>query len=174
MSTKELRRGEALSRVKRGELKLTEAAQLLDISYRQTKRIWKRYRVGGAKQLVHGNVGRKSNRAKPELRKRAIESRPQALLRRRCHALRADARRRTSRAGSQPAGRLGNATALDAGRRPVERTGTAGNRGVGAFCGSWARAPRPTAERRHPLLTRPRRGPLGRTEMIPPSTSRKT
>jgi hypothetical protein len=34
MSRKELRRGEALSRVKRGVLKLTEAADLLEVSYR--------------------------------------------------------------------------------------------------------------------------------------------
>ena len=32
MSAKELRRGEVLSRVKRGELKLTEAAELLELS----------------------------------------------------------------------------------------------------------------------------------------------
>ncbi len=38
MSAKEPRRGEVLSRVKRGELKLSEAAELLEISYRQAKR----------------------------------------------------------------------------------------------------------------------------------------
>ena len=51
MSAKELRRGEVLSRVKRGELKLTEAAELLEVSYRHAKRLKKRYRApnGGAK-----------------------------------------------------------------------------------------------------------------------------
>ncbi len=74
MNTQELRRSEVLSRVKRGELKLTEAAELLELSYRQVKRLKKRYLAGGAKSLVHGNVGRKSNRAKPEaLRKRTLE-----------------------------------------------------------------------------------------------------
>ena len=34
MNDKELRRGEVLSRVKRGDLKLTEAAELLELSYR--------------------------------------------------------------------------------------------------------------------------------------------
>ena len=34
MSAKELRRGEVLSRVTRGELKLTEAAEWLEITYR--------------------------------------------------------------------------------------------------------------------------------------------
>lgn len=42
MSRKELRRSEGLSRVKRGELKLSEAASLLDLSYRQAKRLKKR------------------------------------------------------------------------------------------------------------------------------------
>lgn len=65
MSTKELRRGEVLSRVKRGELKLSEAASLLEVSYRQAKRLKKRYGEGGSQALVHGNVGRVSNRAKP-------------------------------------------------------------------------------------------------------------
>ena len=76
--SKELRRGEVLGevlgRVKRGELKLSEAARMLDISYRQTKRIWRRYSAGGTKALKHGNVGRVSNRAKPaEVRKRVLQ-----------------------------------------------------------------------------------------------------
>jgi len=63
MNDKELRRGEVLSRVKRGDLKLTEAAELLELSYRQAKRLKKRYGEGGSKTLVHGNVGRASSRA---------------------------------------------------------------------------------------------------------------
>ena len=74
MNDKELRRGEVLGRVKRGELKLSEAARMLDISYRQSKRIWRRYSAGGTKALKHGNVGRVSNRAKPaEVRKRVLQ-----------------------------------------------------------------------------------------------------
>ena len=65
MSEKELRKAEALSRVKAGELKVVAAAELLGLSYRQTKRLWGRYRQGGAKRLQHGNAGRRSNRAKP-------------------------------------------------------------------------------------------------------------
>ena len=65
MSQKGLRRSEVLSRVQRGEWKLSEAAQLLGVSYRQAKRLKKRYNAGGARALVHGNVGRVSNRAKP-------------------------------------------------------------------------------------------------------------
>ena len=74
MNDKELRRGEVLGRVKRGELKLSEAARMLDCSYRQSKRIWRRYSAGGTKALKHGNVGRVSNRAKPaEVRKRVLQ-----------------------------------------------------------------------------------------------------
>jgi len=73
MSGKELRRVEVLSRVKRGELKLTEAAELLEVSYRQAKRLKKRYRGGGSKALVHGNVGRASNRADEERRERVLD-----------------------------------------------------------------------------------------------------
>lgn len=73
MSTKEVRRGEVLSRVKRGELKLVEAAELLELSYRQAKRLKKRYGEGGVKALVHGNVGRASNRRDDKRREQVIE-----------------------------------------------------------------------------------------------------
>jgi hypothetical protein len=39
---------------------------LLELSYRQARRIWARYRGGGAKALQHGNCGRRSNRAYAE------------------------------------------------------------------------------------------------------------
>ncbi len=73
MSGKELKRVEVLSRVQRGELKLTEAADLLEMSCRQAKRLKKRYRWGGSKALVHGNVGRASNRADDERRQRVLD-----------------------------------------------------------------------------------------------------
>src|SRR3989449_7080529 len=65
MSSRELRRVEVLSRVKSKELKLVEAAALLEVSYRQAKRLWRRYRCEGAAGLKHRNVGRASARAKP-------------------------------------------------------------------------------------------------------------
>ena len=69
-----MRRSEVLSRVQGGELKLHEGAQLIGVSYRQAKRLKKRYGEGGARALVHGNVGRRSNRAKPgSWRARVIE-----------------------------------------------------------------------------------------------------
>src|SRR5438445_2235826 len=54
-----------MGRVKAHSLRLGEAAELLELSYRQAKRIWARYRAGGAKALQHGNCGRVSNRAYP-------------------------------------------------------------------------------------------------------------
>lgn len=74
MSEEEMQRAEILGRVKAGQWSLKEAAGRLGVSYRQTKRLWGRYRAQGAKGLVHGNVGRPSPRAKPEqVRERALE-----------------------------------------------------------------------------------------------------
>src|ERR1700704_5218843 len=66
MSSRELERVEVMGRVGRGELKLSDAAVMLELSYRQTKRLWRRYREGGRKGLKHGNAGRPSNRSKPQ------------------------------------------------------------------------------------------------------------
>ena len=63
LSARELSRVEVMARVKAGSLRLGEAAELLELSYRQAKRVWARYRGGGAKALQHGNCGRRSNRA---------------------------------------------------------------------------------------------------------------
>ncbi len=49
MSEKELRRVAVLERVAAGDLKLVDGAELLELSYRQGKRIWRRYRDGGAR-----------------------------------------------------------------------------------------------------------------------------
>ena len=73
MSRKEIRRGEVLSRVKRGDVKLTEAATLMGVSYRQAKRLKKRSGEGGGKALLHGHVGRASNRADEKRRERVWE-----------------------------------------------------------------------------------------------------
>ena len=72
MSRKELSRVEVMGRVKAGSLHLLEAAELLGLSYRQSKRIWARYRGGGAKALQHGNCGRVSNRAYAAKFRRAV------------------------------------------------------------------------------------------------------
>lgn len=65
MSLGELRRVEIMGRVKAGGLKLVDAAEMLEVSYRQAKRIWAQYRRRGPEGLTHGNAGRQSNRAKP-------------------------------------------------------------------------------------------------------------
>src|SRR6204780_1710464 len=55
-----------------GGLRLTDASALMRVSYRQAKRLWKRYRAGGAASLKHGNAGRRSNRRRPEKERRKI------------------------------------------------------------------------------------------------------
>lgn len=73
MSAEEVKRAGILSRVKEGTLKLSTAAAMMRVSYRQAKRLWKRYRKSGVKGLVHGNAGRRSHRAKPaSLRRRVL------------------------------------------------------------------------------------------------------
>ena len=66
MSQRELKRAGILERVAGGELSLVEGSELMGVSYRQGKRLWRKYRERGPAGLVHGNVGRVSNRAKPK------------------------------------------------------------------------------------------------------------
>jgi transposase len=72
MSTRELRRAEVLGRVKSRMLRLVDAAKILEVSYRQAKRLWQRYREEGAKGLQYRSAGRSSNRAKPEKFRRKV------------------------------------------------------------------------------------------------------
>jgi transposase len=72
MSQGELRRVEVLARVKSKELKVGDAASLVGVSYRQAKRLWKRYREEGAKGLKHRSAGGVSARAKPEKFRRRV------------------------------------------------------------------------------------------------------
>src|ERR1700736_3718126 len=65
MSGKELTRVGVLARVKAGTWTMKSAAVLLGVSYRQAKRLARRYRLGGAKGLRHGSAGRRSNHARP-------------------------------------------------------------------------------------------------------------
>lgn len=64
MSRRELRSVEVMARVSSGELKLVDAGVLLQRSYRQAKRIWKRYQEEGSRGLKHRSAGRASNRNK--------------------------------------------------------------------------------------------------------------
>jgi Helix-turn-helix domain len=64
MSVKERRRLEVLARVRDGEIPLIKATEWLRLSYRQAKRVWRRYREEGDKGLVHRSRGRVSGRSK--------------------------------------------------------------------------------------------------------------
>ncbi|HNC96519.1 MAG TPA: ISNCY family transposase [Myxococcota bacterium] len=72
MSAKERRRLVVLSELKEGKLPLVEAAAVMRVSYRQAKRIWRRYRQAGDAGLVHRSRGRPGNRRKPESVKKRI------------------------------------------------------------------------------------------------------
>ena len=64
LSAREVDRAGVLRRVKAGKLKLVSAAGMLEVSYRQAKRIWQRYRSQGVAGLKHRAAGRSSNHAK--------------------------------------------------------------------------------------------------------------
>ena len=74
MSSIEVTRAAVCARVVVGEFSVAEAAKRLSVSYRQAKRLVGRYRRRGVRGLVHGNVGRPSNRAVSlaSLRERAL------------------------------------------------------------------------------------------------------
>ncbi len=77
MSVCELQRVEVMARVAKGDLAIVDAATMLGLSYRQTKRVWRRYRRKGATGLQHRSTGRRSNRAIA----RVIRRRALALIR---------------------------------------------------------------------------------------------
>jgi Helix-turn-helix domain len=62
LSAKERRRVEVLTKVKRGDIPLTKAAELLGVCYRQVLRIWQRYDLEGNAGLKHGLRDQPSNR----------------------------------------------------------------------------------------------------------------
>lgn len=65
MSQKERKRVGLLASVKAGELSLVEAAEVLGLGYRQTKRVWRRYEREGDAGLVHRLRGKPGQRRKP-------------------------------------------------------------------------------------------------------------
>src|SRR5262245_2136614 len=77
MSTSELKRAGVLARVAAETLTLKSAAALMEVSYRQAKRLYRRYRAEGAKGLTHRSAGRASNRAAP----RRLRTRVLSLIR---------------------------------------------------------------------------------------------
>ena len=79
LSGRERKRLELVSRVNDGVLKLAKVAELCSLSYRQMKRVWKRYREEGDAGLIHRGRGRISNRRmEAGFRQRVLE-RPDAF-----------------------------------------------------------------------------------------------
>ena len=73
MSKRELGRVEVLARVRSKQLRVVDAGRLMRVSYRQAKRLWKRYREEGAAGLKHRSAGRPSNRAhEPKFRRKVL------------------------------------------------------------------------------------------------------
>jgi len=65
---------EILSRVKDRLLTVRKASELLRLSERQGKRLWKRYRDGGAAAVMHrGRGARSNNHIDPELRQQVLD-----------------------------------------------------------------------------------------------------
>jgi len=72
MSSKERRRKVEFEGIVEGRMSIREVSQKLGLSYRQCRRSFKRYREDGDSALVHGNRGRRSNRARPDEFRRAV------------------------------------------------------------------------------------------------------
>src|SRR5512145_2061824 len=73
MSRKERDRITIMVGIQHGELTLRAAAQVLGLSYRQTRRVWRRYQAQGDAGLVHRARGRPSpRRTPPALRARIL------------------------------------------------------------------------------------------------------
>ena len=68
MTIKEIKRVEVMTLIEAGKITGSQAAKMMGISLRQTRRIIKKYRAGGAASLAHGNRGKRSpNRLDPAL-----------------------------------------------------------------------------------------------------------
>jgi transposase len=72
MSKQELERVGVLARVRSKQLLLVDAGRLMRVSYRQAKRLWKRYQEEGAAGLKHRSAGRPSNRAHEQTFRRKV------------------------------------------------------------------------------------------------------
>src|SRR5687768_618577 len=74
ISVADRNRLDAVSRVKRGELTVAAAAELMGLSLRQARRVWKRFKAGGDVGLLHRLRGRPSNRRlSQDVRQRAVK-----------------------------------------------------------------------------------------------------
>lgn len=74
MSQKERTRLGIMKQIEAKELSVAAAARLLRLSYRQAKRVWRRYSQQGDAGLVHRGRGRASNRqTDPEVQERILQ-----------------------------------------------------------------------------------------------------
>ncbi len=73
MSKKERVRLEVVSRVRRGEISVGKAAELMGLSVRQAKRVWRRYKAEGDVGLVHRLRGRPGNAGRAMFRQEVLE-----------------------------------------------------------------------------------------------------
>ena len=63
MSERDMRRVQMMGLVAEGKRSLSAAAEVLGVSYRQSKRIYRRYREEGPPGVVHRSVGKRSHRS---------------------------------------------------------------------------------------------------------------
>ena len=75
MSRKDCRKVQVLSRVKDKLISVHRAAELLGVSHRQAKRLWKRYREGGEQAVIHRGRGKLSNNCIEAERKQQVLNR---------------------------------------------------------------------------------------------------
>lgn len=74
MTKKDRERVKIMDAVIKGYIKLKDAANYLKISYRQAKRLKRKYKLDGTVGLIHGNRGRSSNnKIDDELRKKILK-----------------------------------------------------------------------------------------------------
>lgn len=78
MSAKERERLRVMGLVKGMQIGLKKAAELIGVSYRQCKRIYRRYRDEGDAGLIHRSRGRVSNRRRDPLLREAVIARYEA------------------------------------------------------------------------------------------------
>ena len=74
MKRKESKRIKIFSFVKDGHITLKEASSRLDISYRQTLRLYAAYKENGNEGLIHGNCGKiPKNQLSEEFKEKVLE-----------------------------------------------------------------------------------------------------
>ena len=72
MSTKEAERYRLLKKHQDKELSLTQVADILQISYRQSKRLWKQFQELGVKGLLSKKRGKTNNHLDPNLERQIL------------------------------------------------------------------------------------------------------